>query len=194
MNVALKKPRMMTREQFFNWAEAQEGAYEFDGVRPVAMTGGTLGHSLITGNIRSALQTRLKGSGCMPLGPDAGLATIGDAVRYPDILITCSPIVTAAYLAPNVPVVFEVLSPTSGYTDRIVKAREYRAVPSIRRYIIAESTSIGLTVLERVDGAHPWTSFALTGEEVLHIPEVGIEVPIADFYEGVELTEGAPPA
>ena len=35
----------MTRDQFFNWAEAQEERYEFDGFQPVAMTGGSLNHS-----------------------------------------------------------------------------------------------------------------------------------------------------
>ena len=43
----------------------------------------------------------------------------------------------------------EVISPTSGRTDRIVKVREYAAVPSVLRYVVVQSSSIGLTVLER---------------------------------------------
>jgi hypothetical protein len=39
MNVAFRQP-LMTREQFFPWAQAQDERYEFDGFRPVAMTGG----------------------------------------------------------------------------------------------------------------------------------------------------------
>lgn len=46
---------------------------------------------------------------------------------------------------------FEVLSPTSGYVDRIVKGRECRAVPTIKRYVIVEYGSMGLTVLGRDD-------------------------------------------
>jgi hypothetical protein len=42
-------------------------------------------------------------------------------------------------------------------------------------------------VLERADGADAWTSFALTGADVLRIPEVGIELPVAAFYEGVDI-------
>jgi len=193
MSVALKKPAM-TREQFFPWAQAQDARYEFDGVRPVAMTGGTMSHSQILGNILSAIKTRLRGTGCRVLGPDAGVATVGDAVRYPDAVITRGKIVADSYLVPEPSVVFEVLSKTSGYTDRIVKVREYQAVPSILRYVIVERTSIGLTVLERAGGAHPWTSFALTADDVLQIPEVGIEVPVTAFYEDVEITPaGATP-
>ena len=89
MTIALREPQM-TRAQFFAWAEAQDARYEFDGVQPVAMTGGSVNHSQITLNIHFALRTRLRGIGCRPLGPDAGVATIGDAVRYPDALVTCT--------------------------------------------------------------------------------------------------------
>ena len=65
----------MTREEFFDWAQAQEIRYEFDGFEPVAMTGGTANHSLITQNVLVALRTRLRGGSCRPMGPDAGVAT-----------------------------------------------------------------------------------------------------------------------
>ena len=39
MNVSLRKP--MTIDQFLAWEERQELRYEFDGLQPVAMTGGT---------------------------------------------------------------------------------------------------------------------------------------------------------
>jgi len=80
----------MTRDQFFNWAQAREGRYEFDGFQPIAMNSGTLNHSQIAQNLYFPLRSRLQGTGCRPLGPDAGVATIGDAVRYPDALVTCT--------------------------------------------------------------------------------------------------------
>ncbi len=190
MNVALRKPRM-TREQFFAWAQARDERYEFDGFEPVAMTGGSVNHSQITQNVAFALRTRLQGSGCRPLGPDAGVATIGDTVRYPDALVTCTKTPGAAHLVEGVVVVFEVISPTSGRIDRIVKVREYRTVPSIRRYVILEHTSIGLTVLERATatGDEPWRATALTGEDTLQMPEIGIEIPVAELYENVDLPD-----
>ena len=63
MNVALRKP--WTQQQFFSWAEAQEARYEFDGVQPIAMTGGTNGASAIGVNLITALRTRLRGR-CVP--------------------------------------------------------------------------------------------------------------------------------
>jgi Uma2 family endonuclease len=185
MNIALRQP-VMTREQFFQWAQAQDAPYEFDGFQPVAMTGGNLRHNLMHFNLHTALRQRLKGTGCLPLGAGAGVATIGDAVRYPDGLVTCTPITGDEYVTPNVVVVFEVISPTSGRTDRIVKVREYAAVPSILRYVILESASIGLTVLERQSGDQKWTVTTLMAEDTMPLPEIGIEIPVVELYEGID--------
>ena len=185
MNVAIRIPAM-TREAFFDWAEAQDGPYEFDGFQPVAMTGGSLNHDQMTANLSEALRTRLRGGPCRPFGPNAGVATIGDAVRYPDALVTCGEIDGTARLVPGVIIVFEVLSPTSGRTDRIDKLREYRAVPSIRRYIILEHTSAALTVFARQDTGD-WIATALTSDDTLDLPEIGITIPVTDLYEGVDL-------
>ena len=185
MNVVLRKPRM-SREAFFDWAQTQDVPHEFDGFQPVAMTGGTVNHSRITQNIHAALRVRLQGGPCEPLGPDAGLATAGDAVRYPDALVTCTKAPGSAYLVPGVVTVFEVISPTSGRTDRIDKVREYRAL-SIRRYVILEHTSVGLTVFDRANGDDPWTATTLTAAYTLPLPEIGIEIPVAEFYDYVDL-------
>ena len=184
----------MTREEFFDWVQAQDSRYEFDGFGPVAMTGGNINHSQITQNILFSLRARLRGSRCRPLGPDAGLATVGDAVRYPDALVTCDKVRGHALTVSGAVVVFEVVSPTSGRTDRIVKLREYRAVPTIRCYVILEHNSVGLTVLTRQREDEDWTARALTSEDTLQLPEIGIEIPVAELYEDVDLPETEAPA
>jgi Uma2 family endonuclease len=123
MSVALRKP-LMTRAQFFEWAQAQDMRHEFDGFKPVAMTGDTFNHGQIAQNLYFALRRRLAGTGCRPLGPDVGVSTVGEAVRYPDALITCAAVPGDAYVIPDVSSVFEVVSPTAGRVDRIVKVRE----------------------------------------------------------------------
>ncbi len=179
----------MTREQFFDWAQAQDVRHEFDGFRPVAITGGTPNHNRICQNLWAALRSRLKGSGCEPLRPDVGVATVGDAVRYPDALVTCSKFPGSSRLIPGVVIVFEVLSPSSGRTDRIDKLREYRAVPSIRRYVILESASAGLAVFEREHEAEAWRATALTAGDVLQMPEIGAAIPVPELYENVDLPD-----
>jgi Uma2 family endonuclease len=115
MDVAVQTP--WTAEQFLAWVGRQEGRFEFDGVRPVAMTGGNARHSRITGNILVALRARLRGTGGAVFGPDLAVRTAGENVRFPDALITCTTFPDTALVAPDVVVVFEVLGPTSGQTD-----------------------------------------------------------------------------
>ncbi len=187
MTVALRKP--MTQREFFDWAEAQDTRHEFDGVQPVAMTGGTLGHSLLIGNIYRQLANRLAGTGCRPLGPDAGVATVGDTVRYPDAVVTCTKFGREDRVVPNPVVVFEVISPTSIRIDRIVKLHEYQAVPTIRRYVIVEPDTVAVTVLSRDHEGEAFRAAGLAEGATLHLPEVGIEIPVAAIYEGIVFGE-----
>jgi Uma2 family endonuclease len=183
MNVPLR--RSWTQQQFFAWAETQDQRHEFDGVEPVAMMGGTLRHSAIMRNLHRALDARLRDGPCQWLGPDAGLATIETAVRYPDALVTCSKLDLSARTVPGVVIVFEVIGSGTSRTDRILKVREYAAVPSIRRYVMLESSTSGLTVLERERPDEAWRTTTLTNSEILQMPEIGIEIPVDQLYAGI---------
>ena len=187
MTLALRK--IMTQQEFFDWAETQDRRYEFDGFQPVAMTGGSLGHSGIISNVNFELKGRLRGKTCQPLGPDAGVATVGDTVRYPDAVVTCTKFNPRDRLVPNPMVVFEVVSPTSIRIDRIVKLHEYGAVPTIRRYVIVESDAMAVTVLSRDHANEPFRAAGLTEDDTLSLPEIGIEIPVAAIYEGIAFDE-----
>jgi hypothetical protein len=58
----------MTLDQFLAWEECQPLRYEFDGGRPVAMTGGTVAYELIGGTLRALLRERLRGKPCRAVG------------------------------------------------------------------------------------------------------------------------------
>ena len=178
--------KVWTQQEFFDWAETREERYEFDGFAPVAMTGGTLNHNTISLNILGALRQRLRGSACRPFGLDAAIVTANDAVRYPDAVVTCSKVDGPGRIVPDPVIVFEVLSPTTGRSDRIVKLREYHAVDSIRRYVIVESNGSGLTVLAKQTTGQ-WHATALTIADTLALPEINVEIPVAEFYLDVEL-------
>jgi Uma2 family endonuclease len=189
MNIALQKP--WTIERFLAWAEGREGRYEFDGIQPVAMTGGTVNHGIILRNLMFSLTGKLRGTPCQPLASDVGVATRNDAIRYPDALITCTKLTGTDRTVPGVVTIFEIVSPSSGRIDRIIKVREYAAVDSIRRYVIIESVTSGLLVLHRQNGQEPWIAVTLTADDVLDLPEVGIQIPVAALYEGVEFQASA---
>jgi len=39
--------------------------------------------------------------------------------------------------------------------------------------------------MERSEPDEAWRTTVLTGDEVLRMPEIGIEIPVAEFYESV---------
>jgi len=78
-----------TQEEFFAWAETQDGRYEFNGFEPVAMTGGSLNHMRIIKLLYRALDARLDDDGPYEwVGSEAGVETVDMSIRYPDALIT----------------------------------------------------------------------------------------------------------
>jgi Uma2 family endonuclease len=181
MSSAVRKP--MTLDEFLAWEERQELRWEFDGFAPVAMNGGTVAHSTIQRNLTTALTIRLRGGRCRPHGPSLKIEVAG-RIRYPDAIVVCSPQPNAATVASAPVVVFEIVSPSSSRTDRFDKAREYGNTDSIQRYIILEQTSQAATVFTRMNGI--WASVIVDGDADLEMPEIGISVPLAEFYVDVE--------
>jgi Uma2 family endonuclease len=189
MNVAVRRP--MTIEGFLAWEAAQELRWEFDGFEPVAMTGGTAGHSAIERNLVAALAPRLRGKPCQVYTSNLKISVAG-SIRYPDALVVCTPVPHNATVVSDPVVVFEVLSPSTASIDHVVKNQEYRDTPSIQRYVMLEQDVIGATVFARV--GDDWVGHVLGAEAVLAMPEIGIDVPLAEFYEGVEFAAPEPRA
>lgn len=185
MSGSLQHP--MTKQEFLAWEEGQDFKWEFDGFAPVAMTGVSIVHSTIHGNLSFALHSRLRGSACRAHGSDLKVEVGSDSLRYPDMLVTCTPQPGTDRIAAEPVVVFEILSPSTSRTDHIVKAREYGATPSIQRYVILEQSAQAATVFTRMHGV--WASIVLEGDVALDMPEIGISVPLAELYQDVELDD-----
>ena len=83
-----------------------------------------------------------------PLGPNVKIIADGRA-RYPDALVVCRPVSPTATVADDPVVVFKVLSEGSSETDLIDKNREYRATPSIQRYVVLQQTHKAAIVFAR---------------------------------------------
>lgn len=182
MNVALR--RTMTLDDFLIWEANQPERYEYDGFGPVAMNGGTAAHDTIRMNLGSELVVRLRGKTCRAHGSDLKILVAG-RVRYPDAYVTCTPIASNATWVDDPIVVFEIMSKSTAVIDQTTKNAEYRATPSIRRYIILSQESISANIYERT-GDH-WVGTLVTDSTaVLAMPEIGIELPLAALYDGLE--------
>jgi Uma2 family endonuclease len=175
MSASLKP---LTLEEFLDWERSQDLRFEFDGIQPVAMTGGSRAHSLIATRVAAALVFQVKPP-CEAHGPELKVITTG-RVRYPDASVVCSqPDDSEDTVTPRA--VFEVVSPTTALTDRRVKAIEYAAVSSIMVYVLLEQDRPEVTVRRRSTG---WEAEYLVGlEATLDMPEIGVAIPLAFIYD-----------
>lgn len=184
MTAALRHP--WTLDQFLAWEEGQELRYEFDGIGPVAMAGGSEAQAEIQRNLLIAIGTRLERPPCRIVGSDLKLR-VAEHIRYPDAMILCSPREAGRSVVADPVIVFEILSESTANTDLIEKNAEYRATPAIQRYVILEQTHAAAIVFSRK--GEDWVSEIVAGEAgILRLPEVGVEVPLPELYRDVELT------
>ena len=84
-------------------------------------------------------------------------------------------------------IVFEVISHSTRRVDQVFKLREYHAVPTIKRYILVEQTGVALTVHSRRHG-EPWATITLGAGDGLDLPEIGIDLPVDDIFEGLSFS------
>ncbi len=191
MSAALQST--MTVEEFLAWENQQDQKYEFDGFAPVAMTGGTAGHSRLLRNLAISVGGRLRGRPCEFHGGELKLL-MAHSVRYPDGMVTCSPLTNRATSVSDPVIVFEVLSDSTARVDFHDKNREYAATPSIRRYVILSQDQVLATMFERL--GDDWVGHILGPDAVIRMPEIDIEVPLAEFYEGIafDAPPDAPPS
>ena len=180
---------LMSVEEFFAWCRDQDERYELvDGV-PVplrAMSGVSMAHDAIAVNIIVALGNQLRGSGCRPTTPDAGLRTAIRRVRRPDVTIECAPPSSRSYEATNPIAVFEILSPTTRKNDRNVKLPEYFRHPALRTIVLIDPDLMDVLVYRR-DAGGDWQDarFVRLAD---HFAIAGVEarLSLAQIYDGVE--------
>ncbi len=180
---AAVRQQIMRIEDFLAWEARQEVKYEFDGFEPVAMAGGSVRHSAIQRNLAISVGGRLRGTPCAFHGSDMKVVT-GERSRYPDGQVICGPLEGTATFTTAPVVLFEVVSPGYEEVDRVDKAGEYRRLATVQSYVILEQDRPAVTLMKRA--AEGWLVQQLKAADVLRLPEIGIEVPVSELYEGVE--------
>ena len=175
----------MTLDEFLSWEERQQQRFEYDGAEIQAMTGGSMAHARIQANLILALGVRLRGGPCFVVGSEIKIRT-ATSVRYPDAMVICSKAFPRDTATSDPLVVFEILSPSSASHDLGGKNAEYQTLASLRRYVVLHQSLAAAEVFARREDGE-WGYEFLTAEDALQMVEIGVDVPISEVYEGVEL-------
>lgn len=181
MGAALQPRPPATLTEFLAWEGFQPVRYEWDGVQPVAMVGGSFAHTEIATRLSDLLRATLRSGPCTVVRADLKVLTERDTrARYPDLVVTCAPLRAGDTAVPEPLLVFEVLSDTTAAADRGAKRAEYAALPSVMRYVMLAQDAPLALFCDRDGGFEERPVRGL-----LDLPELGLSVPLAPLYEGL---------
>lgn len=179
----------MSLGDFFSWQEKQDVRYELvGGVPSRMMVGVTNQHDRIVVNLIVALSTRFRGTGCVPFTGESAMETYPGQIRRPDVGVDCGPRDPAAYKAAEPRLVVEVLSPSTRDFDTIEKLAEYRSVATLDMILYVEPNWPEVIVWSRAEDRSWIKSHVEDAAATIDIPALGVGLPLAEIYDGVEFT------
>jgi Uma2 family endonuclease len=169
--------------------DASELRHEYVGGRIYAMTGGTMRHNRISGNVFRVLADRLEGSPCPVFIHDMKLhIQAADSVYYPDGFVHCrSALASGDKVVQDATLIVEVMSESTVEIDRREKLVVYQKLPGLRAYWIASQDTQRVEAHER-DASGRWQAMAYNRDEVLPLTCIDREpVSLAILYAGTDV-------
>ncbi len=180
--------------QFWEMEAVSDVRHEYLNGRVYAMAGGTPNHSKIIFAFSGAIGIRLRGNPCSGSNSDQLVKIARSGLRtYSDILVSCPPEQfdedePNALLNPRL--IVEVLSPSTQNYDRTEKWEHLRQIPALRDYVLVSSDRVRVEHLHRNE-QYQWILWTgIERDSVLSVPDLGLEIPLDEIYEELDLPSG----
>ena len=176
--------RKITVEEFLSIDFGSDRRFELEDGVIVMMTGGTVAHAWVKGNIFAWLRAQLRGRPCRPFDSDVAIRISETELRYPDVSIYCGEISLGdmrQLKMINDPVsVIEVLSPSTTALDQGTKLEEYRRIASIRTIAFVDPINEMCRTVERLEDG--WLDHIFSGARGIPIPALDLVIPHDEIF------------
>lgn len=182
---ARAQPPLLTMDEYMEFEEQSSFRHEYVNGVVYAMSGPSLAHVRITGELFVAIKTHLRGSLCEAFATDAKLKIRSESdeiVYYPDVVVACNREEWGMNYVCNPKLVVEILSPSTKHVDRREKAMTYRRVDSVEEYVLLEQKEHHVIVYRRAENWKP--QFYTGPQAVAEFRCIGLRVPLQQIYEG----------
>jgi len=151
------------------------------------MTGGSRGHAILVRRLAAALEKRLDSNRWTVLTSVFGVDLGASTVRYPDVVVDVAGGGFWDSTATAPAMIAQVLSPSSARDDLGARAFEYVRLPSLSAYLaFAQDGPKVHAWLRGAGGFSPKPRIIEGLGAAVEIDSLGIEVPLAEIYAGVE--------
>ncbi|GAB3871346.1 Uma2 family endonuclease [Hymenobacter segetis] len=180
-----ERQRLYTVEEYMALEARSDVRHEFFEGKVFAMSGGSIRHNRLIGNCVFALRIGLRGKKCGIFFEGVQLAVEkGRYYSYPDVAVTCSVTDLAAERTIEAPVLLiEVLSKSTETRDRSWKFDRYKALPSLRHYLlVSQKTCLVEWYRREESGVWSFTPLAQFTDEI-YFPELSLTLRVQDVYE-----------
>ena len=146
-----------------------------------AMTGASLNHNRIIGNLFAGLRTHLANMPCEVFTSDVKVKAQNNFF-YPDLLVDCELKHGDAYFTESPLIVVEVLSKSTRKLDQTLKRLSYQSLPSLREYVLIEQEFVDVEVCRRDN--HWQSEHYYLGDQV-YLAAVDLYLPVEAIYARV---------
>ena len=191
--VAIPKDRF-TLEEYIEFDKGSEERWEyFDGV-VLSMSGGTLAHNQISGNLLSGLRRSALAQGCQVLPADMRIKVPkAPPYRYADVVVVCGPPVIESVQGLDVLVnprlIVEILSDSTEAYDRGRKFVSYKSVDSFEEYLlVAQDKPYVTRYLRKPDQSWLRTDIEDLADEV-EISSISCTISMREIYALVDFPQ-----
>jgi len=174
----------MSPDGFLAWEREQEGRYEFIEGVVFGMTGGTVTHAEITGNLVGALRAALLARGCKVYHSDVKLP-VGPNYFYPDVVVRCGPRDRFTDFTAEPVLLAEVLSPSTQHYDQTAKWNFYQRLPSLQSFLMVEQTQVSVHLYRRSGAVWIYSSHASL-DDVIELDAPACKLRLAELYAGID--------
>jgi Uma2 family endonuclease len=188
--VAYNKQKMSIAE-YLEMENTSLEKHEYYKGEVFAMAGAKVPHNIIAANLLVVLMQKLKGKSSRPFNGDQRIHVEKNTLfTYPDISVICGDIITLNndnYNVLNPSVIIEVLSNSTKNYDRGEKFKLYRAIPTLKEYILVDSESVNIEVF-RLNLSNHWEleEYRKDSESLL-IHAINTSLSLSEIYEGTDL-------
>ena len=182
--------KYITKEKYLATEEKSLEKHENYSGEVFAMSGSKVPPNTIDGNLFICIGSYLKRKPCKPFNSDQRIYIEKNGLfTYPDLSIVCGKTETKNNDNRNVinpSVIIEILSPATKNYDRGEKFKLYRDLPSLKEYILVDSTAIGIeNFCINSDGFWELKEYKNMNDS-LFIKTIHLTIPLPDIYEDVE--------
>lgn len=188
MGYVLLTERRMTVEEYFELEEQSELRHEFYDGEVYAMSGTTLNHNSIVGNLWSVFRSFFRQRGCCVFGESIKLKVSDRYYLYPDIIVTCVPKDTcASYIIEQPIILVEVSSKSTDAKDRGVKLKQYKTIPSLQYYLLVSQREYSVELFSRVEATDLWTYRSFESvTDVIRFDTFNFEIALQAIYDDID--------